>query len=217
MERIAFRPLRGASPVVMILTSFAISGILQTLFQTLISPRALPVAVPPGFNTLVKLGGLEVGMIQIVAMGLSLAGLAALSALYYRSRTGAALRAAAEDFDTLRLMGMNSDRLVVTSFMLSGLLAGVAGVLWVFQRGSVDPLMGNAPLLWSFIAVVVGGIGSLSGAVAGGFLLGFLEVALRAYLPPEVLPYREALELALLIAVLVGRPSGLIPRIEVAR
>lgn len=124
MERIAFRPLRGASPVVMILTSFAISGILQTLFQTLISPRALPVAVPPGFNTLVKLGGLEVGMIQIVAMGLSLAGLAALSALYYRSRTGAALRAAAEDFDTLRLMGMNSDRLVVTLFMLSGLLAG---------------------------------------------------------------------------------------------
>lgn len=217
MERIAFRPLRGASPVVMILTSFGVSGILQTLFQTMISPRAVPVPVPAELNMLIGIGGIEVGVIQIISIVFSLGGLAMLSWLYYRTQMGAALRAAAEDFETVRLMGLNSDRLVSTSFLLSGLLAGLAGVLWVFQRGSVDPFMGSTPLLWSFIAVVVGGIGSLSGAVAGGFLLGFLEVALRAFLPPGALPYREAIELALLISVLVVRPAGLIPRLEAVR
>jgi branched-chain amino acid transport system permease protein len=127
------------------------------------------------------------------------------------------LRAAAEDFETVRLMGMNSNRLISVSFVLSGVLAGIAGVLWVFQRGSVDPLMSITPLLWSFVAVVIGGLGSLSGAVAGGFLLGFLEVTLRAVLPDAALPYREAIELFLLISVFFVRPRGLIPLHEYVR
>lgn len=213
MELIAFRPMRGASPMVMILTSFAISAILQTLFQALISPRAVPVPVPAALMQVVSLGPVDAGALQVLSIVLSLVGLSLLTWLYYRSRMGAALRAAAEDFETVKLMGMNSNWLISVSFALSGVLAGIAGVLWVFQRGSVDPMMGSIPLLWSFIAVVIGGLGSLSGAVAGGFLLGFLEVLLRAILPSEVLPYREAIELLILISVLFARPSGLIPRV----
>lgn len=217
MERIAFRPLRGASPIVMLLTSFAVAAILQTLFQVLISPRAKPIPVPSALTGVISIGPVQTGAIQVTAIFLSLFGLFLLSWLYNRSRIGAALRAAAEDFETVRLMGMNSNRLISISFVLSGILAGIAGVLWVFQRGSVDPLMGMTPLLWSFIAVVIGGLGSLAGAVAGGFLLGFLEVALRAVLPDGVLPYREALELFLLISIFFVRPRGLIPYVENVR
>ena len=100
-----------------------------------------------------------------------------------RTVTGTAMRAAAEDFDVVRLMGIPASRIIATAFLLSGLLAGLAAMLWVAQRASVDPLMGFTPVLKAFIAAVVGGLGSLPGAVAGGFLLGIIEVLLQATLP----------------------------------
>ena len=109
-------------------------------------------------------------------------------------------------------MGLRANSVVATAFAISGLLAGVAGVLWVAQRGSVDPLMGALPVLKAFIAAIIGGLGSLSGAVAGGFLLGFIEVILQAYLPEGLLPYRDAFAILLVIAVLLFRPQGLLAR-----
>lgn len=217
MEMIAFRPVRRASPVVMMLTSFAVSAILRILFQNFISARGLPVPVPAALTGAVEVAGLQLGVIQLVSIFVSIASLLLLTRFLRGTRLGIAVRAAAEDFDTTRLMGLNADRVIATAFALSGVLAGIAGVLWVFQRGSVDPLMGFTPLLWAFIAVVIGGMGSLSGAVAGGFLLGALEVALRAYLPDSILAYREAIELALVIAILFVRPNGLIPRTDAVR
>ncbi|MFT4961870.1 MAG: branched-chain amino acid transport system permease protein [Paracoccaceae bacterium] len=126
-------------------------------------------------------------------------------------KTGIAMRAAAEDFNIARLMGIRANTVIAGAFALSGLLAGVAAVLWVSQRSSVDPHMGFLPVVKAFIAAILGGLGSLRGAVAGGFLLGFIEIFLAAFLPPEFQQFRDPIGLSLVVTVLLFRPNGLIP------
>lgn len=217
MEAVAFRPLRRASPVVMMLASFAVSTVLRILFQNLISARGLPVPVPGWLTGALSFGPLQIGTIQLLSIVISISSVVLLIQFLSGTRLGISLRAAAEDFDTVRLMGLNGNRIISTAFAVSGVLAGIGGVLWVFQRGSVDPLMGSVPVLWAFVAVVLGGMGSLSGAIAGGLTLGVLEVVLRAFLPEGALAYREALQLILIIAILYVRPNGLVPRLEGVR
>ncbi len=217
MERVAFRPVRNASAATMLLTSFALSTILHIAFQNLISARPRPVPVPDWLGGSLDLGGLEIGTIHAVSIASTALLLLALSVFLRRSLLGISMRAAALDFPVTRLMGINANAVIATAFAISGLLAGVAGVLWIAQRGSVDPVMGFLPVLKAFIAVVLGGLGSLSGAVAGGLVLGFIEVALRAFLPGELLAFREAISLSLVILLLLWRPHGLLGAPAVAR
>ena len=217
MERIAFRPVRNASGTTMLLTSFAVSTILHILFQNLISARPKAIAVPESLTGAITLGGMQIGLIQLLSILITALSLLALTLFLRRSLLGIAMRAAAEDFNVARLMGVNANLVISTAFAISGLLAGVAGILWLFQRGSVDPLMGFLPVLKAFIAVVLGGLGSLSGAVIGGFILGIIEVALRAYLPDSILAYRDAISLTLVILVLFFLPQGIVPRRESVR
>lgn len=212
MERIAFRPVRGASGTTLLLTSFAVSAILRVLFQNLISARPIAVSIPSSLSGVVTIGPLHLGMIQLISIIVTLAMLLGLNLFLHWTMAGRAMRAAAEDFAVLRLMGLRANSVVASAFAISGLLAGVAGILWVAQRGSVDPLMGALPVLKAFIAAIIGGLGSLSGAVAGGFLLGFIEVILQAYLPESLLPYRDAFAILLVISVLLFRPQGLLAR-----
>jgi branched-chain amino acid transport system permease protein len=161
--------------------------------------------------------GFVIGAIQALSITATAVLLIGLMIFLRRSTLGIAMRAASLDFPVTRLMGINANAVIATAFAISGLLAGVAGALWIAQRGSVDPLMGFLPVLKAFIAVVLGGIGSLGGAVVGGFALGFIEVALRAFLPEDVQPFREAVALSLVIALLLWRPEGLIGRKEAVR
>ena len=141
-----------------------------------------------------------------------------LSAFLKYTVVGLAMRAAAENFDVTRLMSIRANTVISIAFAISGLLAAVAGVLWIAQRASVDPLMGFLPVLKAFIAAILGGLGSLTGAVAGGFALGIMEVFLSAYLPDGALPFRDAITLMLVIIVLMYRAQGLVaPRAELAR
>jgi branched-chain amino acid transport system permease protein len=217
MERIAFRPVRNASTATMLLTSLAVSAILQVLFQNLISARPKAVAAPNSLAGAVNVLGLDIGAIQLLAIGATALLLVLLTLFLRRSLLGLAMRAAAVDFPVTRLMGIHANRVIAVAFGISGVLAGVAGVLWIAQRGSVDPLMGFLPVLKAFIAVVLGGLGSLAGAVVGGFALAFVEVALRAFLPDGVLPFRDAISLTIVIAILVVRPQGLLGRRVAAR
>lgn len=212
MERIAFRPVRGASATTLLLTSFAVSAIIRVLFQNLISARPIPVPMPSILSGTLSLGPFHLGVIQSISILTTVVLLIALNLFMTRTMSGRAMRAASEDFAVLRLMGIRANTVVATAFALSGLLAGVAGLLWVAQRGSVDPLMGALPVLKAFIAAIIGGLGSLSGAVAGGFLLGAIEVLLQAYLPQSLLPYRDAFAILLVISVLLWRPQGLLAR-----
>lgn len=217
MERVAFRPIRRASPTIMLLSSFAVSTILHILMQNLISARPKPIPIPEILAGAVSIGSHQIGTIQLLSIFITIVSLAGLLVFFRLTLLGIGMRAAAEDFDVSRLMGLNANRIIATAFAVSGVLAGIAGVLWLFQRGSVDPLMGFVPVLKAFIAVVLGGMGSLAGAVAGGFILGVVEVLLRAFLPDALLSYRDAISLSIVIAILYFYPDGLIPRRESIR
>ncbi|RKD72759.1 MULTISPECIES: branched-chain amino acid ABC transporter permease [unclassified Rhizobium] len=212
MERTAFRPVRGASGTTLLLTSFAVSAILRVLFQNFVSARPKPVPMPMSLSGTIEIAGLHIGIIQGISILVTFVMLAGLNLFLRTTVLGRAMRAASEDFAIVRLMGIRANAVVATAFAISGLLAGVAGILWVAQRGSVDPLMGFLPVLKAFIAAIIGGLGSLSGAVAGGFLLGFIEVFLQAYLPDSLLSYRDAFTILLVIAVLLFAPQGLLAR-----
>src|SRR5690625_7289723 len=108
----------------------------------------------------------------------------------------------------LQLLGVRANQVIATAFLISGLLAGVAGFLWIGRIGSVSPTVGMAPLLVALIAIVVGGMSSLSGAIAGGFFMGALTIALQLILPQDLLAFRDAVNLALTILVLVVRQRG---------
>lgn len=217
MERVAFRPMRGASVTSLLLTSFAVSSLLKVLFQNGISARPQPVAMPEWMSGAYALGPISIGVGPTLSICASLLALLALQLFLQRTVTGTAMRAAAEDFDMVRLVGIPANRVIATAFVLSGLLAGLASLLWIAQRASVDPLMGFTPVLKAFIATVVGGLGSLPGAVAGGLLLGAIEVGLQAALPDDMAPYRDAIVLSGVILILLVRPEGLIPAVRVRR
>jgi len=149
----------------------------------------------------------------VLTTAATLSALALVTIFLRRTLLGVSLRAAADDFTMVRLMGIRANVVVMTAFAISGLLAGIAAVLYISQATAVDPLTGTIPIIKAFIAVVIGGgLGSLSGAVVGGFTLGFLEVILEATLPVGALPFRDALALGIVIAILLFRPQGIVGR-----
>lgn len=217
LERVAFRPMRGASVTTLLITSFAVSSLLKVVFQNGVSARPQPVTMPDWMTGAYDIAQVSIGVGPTISICAAVLVLLALELFLKRTVTGTAMRAAAEDFDAVRLMGITAGRVIATAFALSGLLAGLAAMLWIAQRASVDPLMGFIPVLKAFIATVVGGLGSLRGAVAGGFLLGAIEVGLQAALPESMAPYRDAIVLSGVILILLVRPEGLIPAPKVRR
>ena len=211
MERMAFRAMRGADVVSLLITSFAVSEILKVLFQNGISARPVPISFPASWTGTYQISGLTIGVVPTVSILVTMVSLAILTFVLRRTAIGIAMRAAAEDFEMLRLLGIKANRVVAMAFAISGVLAGAAAVIWTAQRGSVDPIMGFFPVLKAFIATVLGGLGSLSGAVLGGFVIGAIEVLSQAYLPTSLAPYREAIVLSSVIVVLLIRPDGLLP------
>lgn len=217
MERIAFRPVRDASPATLLLTSLGLSIIIQSLLQMLISPRERAVPQPDWLLDSFEVAGLRVQAVQLLAIGVTIVSLVALTMIMQRTRMGIAMRAAAEDFDATRLMGISANRVIALAFAISGLLASLAAILLLARRGTVHPSMGLLPVLKAFVATVLGGFGSLAGAAVGGFLLGFLEVALRAWLPQDVAGFTEGILFAIVGFLLFLRPNGLFGRAEVVR
>jgi len=214
MERIAFRPLRGSTIPVLMLASIAVSGVLQVLFQNLISARPVPIRTPDFLSESISVFGLQLGVMKLIAFAATVVVLLVMSQFLKHTTIGLSMHAAADDFAVTRLMGIRADRVIGSAFVLSGVLAGGAAVLWIALRGSVDPLMGLLPLFKAFIATIIGGLGSLSGAVAGGFLLGFIDVGLQSYLPGSLLRYQDAIAFGIVILVLLVRPHGLLGKPE---
>ncbi len=212
MELVAFRPLRGAPFVALLFSSFAVAVIIQNGIRQAISPRPKGFSVPPLFDDVVRLGSVRISVLSLVTLGVGVAALVILAGFLQRSRWGLAMRAAAEDFQVTRLMGARANAVIALAFAVSGLLAGIAGVLWVSRGGVVTPGMGFTPILTAFVAVVIGGLGSLRGAMVGGFVLAALEIALNALLPSAAQPFTSALVLLAVVAVLYVRPGGLIAR-----
>lgn len=212
MERVAFRPLRGANLVTLLITSFAVSYFLQTLFQISISAAPEGIELPGWVNDTVHVGSYTIASVKLVTIGVTLSALLALTTFLRRTVLGLSMRAAAEDFQIVRLMGVNADRVVLLAFGVSGLLAGVAALLFFATTAAVDPVTGTPLVINAFIAVILGGLGSLPGAVVGGFVLGFAEVLFEARLPGNAVQFSNAFVLLVLIGLLLLRPQGLLGR-----
>lgn len=210
MERVAYRPLRGASDVAMLLTSFAVTIFLENLAVMIFRATSRPFASPEILSQVIKFGGIRVSSLSIISIGITLILLVLLSFFVKRTETGISLRATSQDLIAARLMGINVNRIIVTAFIIGSVLAGVVGVLWSARVGKIDPLMGFQPVLKAFVGSVVGGLGSIPGAILGGYLLGITEILLQALLPSNLSPYRDAFVFIILIILLLFRPNGIL-------
>ena len=209
MERFAFRKVRNTSENTMLLTSFGLSIIIQALIQMLVSPRPKSIAQPAWLTQAIHIGSVTIQARQILTIMITILALVLLLLLLKRTNMGIAMRAAAEDFNATRLMGVSANGVIAIAFAISGLLAGMAAVLTLTVRGSVDPGMGVKFTLMAFVANAIGGIGNLLGAVAGGFLLGFMEVILRVWLPASISGFTDGFLFFLVALILIFRPKGL--------
>jgi branched-chain amino acid transport system permease protein len=154
-----------------------------------------------------------VSQLNIITIAAALVLLAIVAAIVLRTSIGLQMRSAVEDFGMARLVGVRADRVIASAFAISGALAGLTAFLLVAQTAQVDPRIGTIPVLFGFLATIVGGLGSLPGAVVGGFLLGGMGTLLQATLPLSFRPFRDAFVFGAVFLLLVIRPQGLfVPR-----
>jgi len=210
MERIAFRPVRNTSPTTMLITSFALSNLLQNIALLAVSPRPRAPRLPDFFIDSVTIGDLRIKQADLIALVVSIIALVALTMFLRRTVIGLALRAAADDFTMTRLVGVKANMVIAAAFAVSGFMAGVVAIFWIGRTGQTYPTVGLQPVLIAFIASVVGGMSSLKGAVLGGYVLGFLTMALQTWLPQGVNDYRDAVLFGIVILVLLFRPEGIV-------
>jgi branched-chain amino acid transport system permease protein len=216
VERVAYRPVRGAPEVTLLLTSLAVTYILENLGILIFTSSAKNFPVPDWMDNAIQLfdGQITFTQINIMTVVTTAISLGALGWFVSRTDVGLGMRAAAEDMGAANLVGLDVNRLIVVAFAIASGFAGLAGILWAAQSGVVEPHMGFTPLLKAFVAAIIGGFGSIAGALIGGYLLGALEIFIVAFLPSEISPYRDAIVFTLLIAFLLFRPNGLLKRTQ---
>jgi branched-chain amino acid transport system permease protein len=168
MERVAFRPVRNTSPTTMLITSFAVSNLLQNIALLTISPRPRAPRLPAIFVDSFTVGGVRFKIVDVIGLAVSVIALIALTIFLRRTIIGLALRAAADDFTMTRLVGVRANIVIATAFAVSGFMAGIVALFWIGRSGQVWPAVGLQPVLIAFIASVVGGMESLKCAVLGG-------------------------------------------------
>lgn len=212
MERVAFRPVRGSNAATLLVTSFAVSFLLQSIVTAIWSTTAKPVTLPPFVVQSFTVDGVLIQKLSVITLVGSVVLLVAVALFLRRTSLGLQMRAAAEDFTMTRLLGVRANRVIAGAFLVAGLLAGFVAVIVVAQLGVVTPTMGLNLTLIGFVATVVGGMASVQAAAGGGFLLGFATVMLQAHLPHGAQPYRDALIYGAVIAILLVRPEGLLVR-----
>lgn len=210
IDRVAFRPVRGENATTVLVTSFAAGYLVQNIAFATVGSRPKAVGIPRWMGASLQVGALQVPTYNLVAILLTVAAVTGLTAYLHRTRTGLAMRAAAEDLGMVQLLGHNANRVVVTAFAWSGGLGGLASFMVLSQTGVVTPHTGLQPALIAFVATVIGGMGSLTGAAIGGMLVGLASTAFQTYLPLEVRPLRDALVFALVVLVLLVRPNGIV-------
>ncbi|WP_273477912.1 branched-chain amino acid ABC transporter permease [Ignavigranum ruoffiae] len=205
IERIAYKPLRHSSRIAALITAIGVSYLLQNLMIYFFSPevKAFPAPIKV---TVYKIFGLILTSKQVLVFILTIALMLALYLIVHKTKMGLAMRALAVDEEAARLMGIDVDRVISFTFALGSALAGAAGVLFALYYNSLSPLMGTAPGLKAFIASVVGGIGSVNGAMVGGYVIGILETIMVYF---GMSAYKDALVYLLLILILLLLPAGL--------
>lgn len=210
IERIAYKPLRNSTRVAALITAIGVSYLLQNIIIYFVGPevKAFPSVIP---TQIFRVFGLVINSKQILVVGITLILMVSLQVIVRYTKMGKAMRAVAVDAEAAQLMGINVDRVISFTFALGSGLAGFAGVLVGINYNSIAPTMGTAYGMKAFIAAVVGGVGSIPGAMVGGYLIGLLETIVT-FLGWS--SYRDAAVYVLLIIILLVLPSGLFGKNE---
>jgi branched-chain amino acid transport system permease protein len=208
LDRAAYKPLRGAPRISLLISAIGASFLLENLAVVFIGGVPKPFPRPDFFGRVIEVGALRIQVLTIYTPLITMLLLLMLLYIVFRTKPGKAMRAASRDFETTRLMGINLDRIISLTFLLGSSLAAAGGIMWAMKYPQVNPFMGIIPGLKAFIAAVLGGIGNIMGAVIGGFLLGLGEILIVA-LMPQLAQYRDALAFVILILVLLFRPTGI--------
>ena len=219
IEFLAYRPLRHRPRLVVLITAIGVSLLLQNVAQLPQvfgpTPRTLPRLIETKTVISFKIGNtsspVSITNLDVLSLSTSIAVMLLLVWIVLGTRAGLALRAVSHRVDTAALMGINTNRIISFTFILGSALAAVAGVIDAI-RYDVKPLMGLMPGLKAFIAAVLGGIGSIPGALLGGLLLGLIETMAKAYLPRGYTAYADGVAFVVLILILLIKPSGLLGR-----
>ena len=209
LEKTAYKPLRNAPRMSIMISAIGASFLLENLATYLFT------GVPRGFPDIkiltakVNLGSLSLTVATLITPFVTLILLYVVLFITNKTKIGMAMRAVSKDFETAKLMGININQVISTTFVIGSALAAIGAILWGSRYPSVMPLMGVMPGLKCFIAAVLGGIGNTTGAVLGGFILGMAEIMLITFLP-SLTGYRDAMAFVILIVVLLIKPTGLL-------
>ncbi len=211
MERLAFRPIRGAPATTLLIVSFTLSALLTNILLSAWGGRAKTVDFGSDLVTPIFIGSVRMTLLDLVTIGVTAALILGLTLVLRRTRIGTQLRAAAEDFGMARHLGVHANVVIATAFAISGVLAAVAGIILTVRIATLTPAFGTQAVIVAFIATVIGGLGSLTGAAIGGFFIGVLTIVLDATMPDGIQPFRDAFVFGLVLIILLVRPRGLIP------
>lgn len=209
-ERIAFRPLRNADAVTLMIASFAVSSALQAIARMTALPKVQGVSPQPFLQHSFEILGARVSMLQVLILLLSGVMIALLALTMQKTSLGIQLRAAAEDFEMAKVLGVRASFVIMSAFAISGAIAAVSAIVLVAKQGAVGAEMGLQPLLIGVVGAVVGGMRNLKGAALGGLLLGMATVLLETFLPTGLIAFRDAFLYAAVIGILIIRPQGLL-------
>ena len=205
-EKIAYKPLRGASPLAVLITAIGVSYLLQSTAQIVFgsAPKMVNVADLGNFSV----GGLTVPYYTLVTLGCSMVIMVVLSLFVKFTRTGRAMIAVSEDKGAAQLMGINVNKIIMITFAIGSGLAAFAGFFMLMKSPSLSNTLGAMPGIKAFTAAVIGGIGSIPGAMVGGLLIGVVEAVSLTI--PAIAPYTDAIEFLILIIILLVRPTGIL-------
>ena len=208
IEKLAYKPLRGASPLAVLITAIGMSTLLQAVAQVVFGSSNQPVNLFDLTKLDINLGGLSISGYTVVTLSCSAVIMVALTLFVKYTRLGRAMIAVSEDKGAAQLMGINVNFIITITFAIGSALAAFAGFFMALKTYTVQPYMGAMPGIKAFTAAVIGGIGSIPGAMVGGVLMGVVEAF--AQQSPSLAPYTDALEFSILIVILLVRPSGIL-------
>jgi branched-chain amino acid transport system permease protein len=209
IEKVAYRPLRNSPRISVLISAIGVSFLLQNVAIVVIGARPKPFPRPEQLVWNINVGEISFLSLTILIPIITFILLILVMFIVKRTKMGIAMRAVSRDFETSSLMSVDVNKVISTTFVIGSALAGVGGIMWSMQYPQVDPLMGLFPGIKCFIAAVMGGIGSIPGAMIGGFVLGICEIMIVAFLP-GLSGYRDAFAFVILILILLFRPGGIL-------
>jgi branched-chain amino acid transport system permease protein len=208
VDRIAYRPLRGAPRISALISAIGVSFFLENLAVVVFTGTPRAVVQPAWLMKPVLVGEVRLIPLGLMVPVIAFALVGGLLWIVYKTKPGLAMRSISHDIETTRLMGVSVDRIIALTFALGSALAALAGIMWALRYPRVEPFMGVFPGFKAFIAAVFGGIGSIPGAMVGGVALGFVEIMSIAFFP-KLSGYKDAFAFVLLIVILLIKPTGL--------